>query len=96
MRDYRSQFLQYIDRKAKETGNTGGFRITIDSDTGFKFSVPRERGTLDLSSLSAFVPPQVRIALVMSAVVVHAGLLGLFSIIGFALACMAFLRYDLR
>jgi hypothetical protein len=96
MREYRSQFIQYIDKKAKETGNTSGFRITIDSDTGFKFSAPRERGTLDLGGLPAFVAPQLSITGVLGAVVVDAGLLALFSIIGFAVACVAFLRYDLR
>ena len=96
MREYRMQFVQYVEKNAKETGNTGGFRITIDSDTGFKFSAPRERGTLDLGGLPVFVAPQLSIAGVMSAVVVDAGILALFSIMGFAVASIAFLRYDLR
>jgi ABC-type transport system involved in multi-copper enzyme maturation permease subunit len=96
MRKYREEFVRYIERKSKEAGNTGGFRITFDTDSGFKFSVPRERGTLDLSSLPAFIPPQVTLSQAAHGLIVDTGVIVFFSILAFGIACGAFFHYDLR
>jgi ABC-type transport system involved in multi-copper enzyme maturation permease subunit len=96
MREYRTAFTRYVDRKQKETGGQGGFRISVDSQTGFHFSAPRERGTLDVSDLPSFVPPVIRFGETASGAVIDAGLLGVFSLMAFAGSFLAFLRYDVR
>jgi hypothetical protein len=96
MREYRTAFTRYVDRKQKETGGQGGFRITVDSRTGFHFSAPRERGTLDVGDLPSFVPPVTRFGETASGAVIDAGLLAGFSLMAFAGSFLAFLRYDVR
>jgi ABC-type transport system involved in multi-copper enzyme maturation permease subunit len=96
MREYRTAFTRYVERKQKETGGQGGFRITVDSQTGFHFSAPRERGTLDVSDLPAFIPPVTRFGETAAGAVIDAGLLAVFSLMAFAGAFLAFLRYDVR
>jgi ABC-type transport system involved in multi-copper enzyme maturation permease subunit len=96
MRTYRNGFIEYVGRKQKETGTQGGFRITVDSQTGFHFSAPRERGTLDVSDLPAFLPPAVPFGETAETAVIDAGLLALYSLLAFAGAFLAFLRYDVR
>ncbi len=96
MRAYRTAFMQYVGKKQKETGGQGGFRITVDSQTGFHFSAPRERGTLDVSDVPAFRPPPTGFGETSAAAVIDAGLLAGFSLIAFAAAFLKFLRYDVR
>lgn len=96
MREYRTAFTQYVGRKQKETGGQGGFRITVDSQTGFHFSAPRERGTLDVSDLPAFLPPVIRFSETAASAVIDAGLLAVFSLMAFVGAFLAFQRYDVR
>ncbi|HMK39860.1 MAG TPA: DUF3526 domain-containing protein, partial [Bacteroidota bacterium] len=96
MRNYRTAFMQYVGRKQKETGGQGGFRITVDSQTGFHFSVPRERGTLDISDLPAFSPPVIRPGEIAASALADAGLLAVYSLLALAGGFLAFLRYDVR
>lgn len=96
MREYRTRFTQYVEKKQKESGTQGGFRITVDSDKGFSFSAPRDRGTLDLSDLPVFAVPVRTFDAAAAPVVVDAGLLALYSLLAFAGAFLAFLRYDIR
>ena len=96
MRDYRTRFNQYVDKKQKETGGSGGFRITFDSERGVKFSAPRESGSLDLTDLPVFAPAEGPLREIAGSLVVDAGLLALASLLAFAGAFAAFLRYDVR
>jgi ABC-type transport system involved in multi-copper enzyme maturation permease subunit len=96
MRGYRTRFMQYVEKKQKETGSQGGFRITVDSDKGFSFSAPRDRGTLDLSDLPVYSSPLQTFASAAAPVVLDAGLLALYSLLAFAGAVAGFFRYDVR
>ncbi len=96
MRDYRTRFNQYVDKKQKETGGAGGFRITFDSQHGVKFSAPRESGSLDLTDLPVFAPAEGSLRGIAGSLVVDAGVLALASLLAFAGAFAAFLRYDVR
>jgi hypothetical protein len=96
MRGYRTSFTQYIEKKQKESGGTGGFRITVDTKKGFQFSAPREQSSLDLSDMPAFIAPRLTFAGAAAPVVVDAGILALSSLLAFAWAFVAFLRYDVR
>lgn len=96
MREYRTRFNQYVEKKQKETGGAGGFRVTFDSNRGVKFSAPRESGALDLSDLPSFAPPGGGLGEIAGGLVTDAGLLALASLLAFAGAFGAFLRYDVR
>jgi hypothetical protein len=96
MRGYRTRFNSYVEKKQKETGNAGGFRVTVDSEHGVKFTAPREGGSLDLSDLPSFAPPTAGLREIGGSLVMDAGQLALASLLAFAGAFIAFLRYDVR
>jgi ABC-type transport system involved in multi-copper enzyme maturation permease subunit len=96
MRAYRSAFTAVVEDQQKKNGSTGGFRISMDSERGFSFSAPRERGSLDLSPLPAFAPAPLTTADALSGVPVDAGILAFASLLAFAGAWVAFRRYDVR
>lgn len=91
LQTYRTAFNAFTDKKQKESGGSGGIRITFDTDRGFSFDVPRER-TLDLSGIPEFAHPQFSFSLP----VIDLGILALYSLLAFAGAFVAFLRYDVR
>ncbi len=96
MERYRGEFKQHVDRKQKESGGTGGFRITVDTERGFSFSAPRERGTLDVSDLPRYVPVSSPLGDILQGSLVDAGVLALFGILALGGAVMGFHRYDVR
>lgn len=93
---YRTLFNEYKEKKAKESGNSGGFRIEVNSDTGVKIDAGRERGVLDLTGMPQFTHPSPSAAETMRSAFIDLGLLGLFSLAAFAGAFVRFLRYDVR
>jgi ABC-type transport system involved in multi-copper enzyme maturation permease subunit len=94
MIEFRDRFNRYVEKKREETGNTGGFRIEFNSDTGLKFTVPRDRGTLDLSDLPLFAMATLPSG--AGGVVVDAGILAFSGLVLFGVTFLAFLRYDVR
>jgi ABC-type transport system involved in multi-copper enzyme maturation permease subunit len=96
MRNYRTSFVDYVEKKRKESGGVGGIRITMDSETGFKFSTDRDQGTLDLNDLPRFVPPQHSFVEALAPAAVDFGLLAFYTIVAFAGAFVSFLKYDVR
>jgi hypothetical protein len=68
----------------------------MDSERGFTFSLPRERGSLDLSSLPAFAPSSRPAGEALAGIAVDAGILGLAGLLAFAAALVMFRRYDVR
>ncbi len=96
MRAYRNAFTQFTQEKQKQSGSTGGFMITVDSEQGLRFSAPREIGALDLSALPSFEQPKPALSEMAGGLIADAGVLGLFSMIGFGLAIWAFGKFDLR
>lgn len=95
MTTYRSQFTEYIDNKSNDAP-VAGISISFDSEKGMSFSSPRDLASLDLTDMPAFVPPLQQLGATVSGIVVDAGLLMLFSLLSFAGAFVAFLRYDVR
>jgi hypothetical protein len=96
MERYRGEFKDHVDKKQKESGNTGGFRITVDSEKGFSFSAPRERGTLDVSDLPRFAPVKASMGEILQSSLVDACLLALFGLLALGGAVFGFHRYDVR
>jgi hypothetical protein len=95
MRDYRGQFTSYVERKQKETSGSSGLRITFDSRSGFKFSAPRERGTLNLSDMPKYVPPPAPPG-TFAAMIAPGSIIASLALFALAGSIAAFLRYDVR
>jgi hypothetical protein len=95
MNEYRGTFNAYRDRKQKESGSSGGIRISFDTNSGIKIDTGREMA-LDLSDMPQFTHPRPSWSEVVSAAVVDFGLLGMVTLLAFAGAFVAFLRYDVR
>lgn len=93
---YRPIFNTYKDKKQKETGNSGGFRIEVNSDTGVKIDAGRGKGVLDISEMPQFTHPKHSFGDALASAVIDFGLLGFFSLAVFAGAFVRFLRYDVR
>lgn len=94
MATYRTQFTDYANSKTEDIPS--GIRISFDSEKGMSFSSPRDQASLDLTDMPAFVPPAQQLGATMSGIVVDSGLLIFFSLLAFAGAFVAFLRYDVR
>ena len=93
---YRPTFTAYKDKKQKESGGVGGIRIEMNSDTGVKIDIGREKGVLDISDLPQFNHPQHSFRDAITPAIIDFGLLGIFSLAAFAGAFVRFLRYDVR
>lgn len=96
MEQFRAGYTAFAERKIKETGNTGGIRISMDSEKGFTFSAPRERGTLKLDDMPQFSPPRQRVEAYSLGIIPHAAGLLAFLLFSFAGTIAAFVRYDIR
>jgi ABC-type transport system involved in multi-copper enzyme maturation permease subunit len=96
MQSYKKVFTDFIQKKQKESGETGLFRITVDSKKGVSFDDGRKQSSLDLSELPRFKDPEQSLSAVLSSIIIDIGLLILFTLISFIGAFIAFLRYDLR
>jgi hypothetical protein len=92
---YRTTIKDFSDKKAKETGNSGGIRITFDSNTGFKISAPKEGSGLNLAGVPVFTPPSRPLAEIFQSVAIEAGALLLFIAICFGFTYFRFLRYEI-
>ena len=92
---YRTTFNKFKDEKQKESGSSGGIRITVDSDRGIKIDAGREMA-LDLSGMPEFTASRPTLTESLSATVIDFGLLSVFSLLSFAGAFVTFLRYDPR
>ncbi len=95
--DYRNNFREYTEKKQKESGGQSGmFRISLDSQTGVKIGGGREESSLDLSEIPKFVEPQYAFAQAFSPAIIDVGIIVLFTLMAYAGAYIAFSKYDLR
>ncbi|HEV8539446.1 MAG TPA: ABC transporter permease subunit [Bacteroidota bacterium] len=93
---YRETFNKFTEKKQKESGGMGGIRVTFDSDAGFKFDVPRERGSLNLGDMPQFTAPARSLREVLPPTMIDVGLMSLYAMAAFVAAFLGFLRYDVR
>jgi hypothetical protein len=93
---YRTDFLDYVDRKSAESGPTGGVMISMSTESGLQISTTRDNEGLDISDRPMFRAPEQSLAPVVAGAAVDFGILGLGGLILFAGAFVSFLRYDLR
>ncbi len=96
MQQYRKDFIAYREKKQKESGGGGGIRIEWNSDSGMKIDAGRDKGTLDVSDMPRFEAPAHKLSDAIAPTIIDFGLLAIYTLIAFAGAFVAFLRYDVR
>ncbi len=96
MISYREVFNKFTEKRQKESGGMGGIRVTFDTDKGFKFDVPRERGSLNLADMPQFTDPDRSLKNALAPAMVDVGLMSLYALAAFVAAFVGFLRYDVR
>jgi hypothetical protein len=96
MQRYRESMNAYVAARKKETGAADGFRISFDSRSGFSFSAPREKGTLDLAGFPVYDPSLAAAFDPDASAVIHGGVLVIATFLAFSGAVAAFHRFDLR
>ena len=87
MKDYRTTFTQFVEAKREEDRQRNRGRRGWSND---------DQEPLDLSELPRYETPQETYAEAMAPTIIDLGLLGLFSVLSFAGAFIAFIRYDVR
>ncbi len=96
MRQYKDEFTKFTERKQAESGNSGGFRIEVDSNEGVKLDFGRNDQTLDTSDMPRYSAPVVQAGTSFGNSILDFGLLIVFIIATFGGSFFAFLRYDMR
>ncbi|MBN1163595.1 MAG: ABC transporter permease subunit [Candidatus Krumholzibacteriota bacterium] len=95
--DYRETFLQYTERKDRESGGgMGGININFDTEKGLSVQTPRDRKTIDIVDMPLFQPPLRSGREVLSDTLTDLALLVLYAAAVLGGAFVAFLRYDVR
>ncbi|HOP07498.1 MAG TPA: ABC transporter permease subunit [candidate division Zixibacteria bacterium] len=100
MSDFRSAFVSYGKKKAAETGDIGGVQIALsiddDGNQNMQISSDRNTGELDLEGIPEFQRPSTDNAAIIGEIAVDGGIIGFLTIMAFAGAFVAFLKYDVR
>ena len=96
MNIYRDSFVNYIEKKQKESGQHGGIQISISSDGGFNVNTPRMKGKLDIFGIPKFKSIKQNLSNDFNSILFDTGLLLFISTIFFMLAMVSFLKYDVR
>lgn len=94
--EYKKTFLDYTTKKAEETGARGGITISLSSEGGFKMNDGRSDGSLDVSGVPRYTPPEYTFADVMNPALGNIAVIILFSLVSLGLSFYLFNRYDLR
>jgi hypothetical protein len=95
MRNYRTTFVDYVKQKTGD-GPLGAVAISLSSDGSMSIATSRDNELLDISNRPRFVPPELTLAAAMDDLIIDVGVLLLATIIAYAAAFVAFLRYDVR
>jgi ABC-type transport system involved in multi-copper enzyme maturation permease subunit len=95
LHNYREQFMQFVQRKQKESGGSGGIKIMIDAQSGVKVDAGKTI-SLDLAGMPTFQTPVQPSSSLWSSVMIDIGLLTALALSAFGAAFARFLRYDLR
>lgn len=93
---YRERFLAFTAGKAEGAGHRGGFRISIDSDSGVSIDTGTDTESLDLSEVPRFAAPREPLGRRLAGMAGDLGWLAALPLLALAGAFVAFLRYDAR
>jgi len=78
LNEYKTTYSSYVDEKQKASGNSGGLRISIDDEEGFKIDFGRSDARIDFSDRPLFDHPSKA-----SSDLIQETILDLFSLLGF-------------
>ena len=96
MRSYREDFKTFVEKKQEESGNRGGFSISINNGKVSMDLGNREGSSIDTSELPRYESPVVTANASIGNSIFDFGMLGIFIILCFGGTFAAFLRYDMR
>ncbi len=96
MEEYKTQFTSFVDGKQKESGESAGIRVMMDSENGISIDTPDLNKTIDTSDIPQFMDHSLSYASVFNTTVIDLGLLIIYSAIALFLSLVAFVRYDVR
>jgi len=97
MSQYRGTWGAFVKRRQEETGDMGGFvTVEIDSEKGVQIGTSRDDQTIDVSDMPRFAPPERGVGPVLAGILPDFAILALGTLLAFAGAFAAFLRYDVR
>ena len=96
MQLYRTAFNEAVDKKREADGGHDGIQMRWDSESGMKITLGRDGGALEVSDLPRFTAPELSFAEALAPTIVDFGLLAVYTMLAFAGAFVAFLRYDVR
>lgn len=95
MKDFREKYNAFIEKKQKETGGFGGFRISVSTKGGFKFDDGRGKA-VETKDLPKFSYAGETLSASLAPSIIDMVIIILLSLAAFAGAYISFLRYDMR
>lgn len=95
MKDFRDKYNAFIEKKQKESGGFGGFRISFSSKGGFSFDDGRGK-SIETKDMPKFSYPKESVAAAIAPSIIDMAIIILLSLGAFAGAYISFLKYDLR
>jgi len=95
MRVYRDEFEAFVEKKQKEAGQQGGFRISITND-GVSIDTGRDDTNIDASQLPEYQAPEITIAGAVGNSLMDFALITILTILTFGGTFVSFTRYDMR
>lgn len=96
LEDYKKTYSQFVQQKQKESGQSGGIRISMDSRRGFSFQTDEGTKMLNPVDMPKFVYNETVQQSSFGLVAVDVSLLLAYSLIAFFVAFLLFLKYDVR
>lgn len=95
LNQYKTVFANYIEEKQKASGQPGGIRITMDTETGFKLDLGRNDVRIDFSDRPVFNHPYKSISQIMNEVTVNLSVLLIYFLILVLVGYQSFLKSNI-
>ena len=95
IKEYRTNYNAFIEKKQKETGGFGGYSISFSSKGGFKFSDGRGKA-VDTKDMPKFTYSEASIGEAVAPSIIDMSIIIILTLGAFAGAYISFLKYDLR
>ena len=95
IKEYRTNYNAFIEKKQKETGGFGGYSISFSSKGGFKFSDGRGKA-VDTKDMPKFTYSEASVGKAVAPSIIDMSIIIILTLGAFAGAYISFLKYDLR
>lgn len=96
IRNYKDIFTAYTAKKQKEDTGAGGFRISIDTDRGFKLDTGRDKGGIETAGMPVFAVPEYGIKNFANSLALDTGIILAFILILSGLSVYSFNKYEIK